>query len=390
MYVSAIIAAGGRGERLRGRVAKQLRLIGERTMLERGIEPFDASERVNEIIVVLPADILASSPPSLRGFRTPLRVVPGGARRQDSVAAGLDAVTPTTDIVVVHDGARPFCPVRLIAETVDAADESGVAIAALPARDTVKEGRVDPGLGLGVVTATLDRERIFLAQTPQAFRLDVLRDAVRSGGDLVATDEAALAERAGHRVRLVEGDPQNIKVTTDADLAFARAMVESIRTDASPRVGLGYDLHRLVEGRRLVLGGVHIPGDRGLLGHSDADAVCHAVADAVLGAASAGDIGSHFPDDDDRWKDASSVDLLRRVTSIVRERGFVVCNVDVVVVAEWPKIRGHVDLMRERLADALQITPDQVGVKGKTSEGVGAVGNGEAIVVHAIASVQPG
>ena len=389
MHVSAIIAGGGRGERLGGRVAKQLRMIGDRTMLERSIEPFDTSDRIDEIVVVLPPDVMSSPPPALAAFGTPMRLVSGGGRRQDSVAAGFDAVTPTADIVVVHDAARPFCSVELIAETVDAAFESGAAIAALPTRDTVKEGRVEDGIGLRFVRATLERDRIFLAQTPQAFRLDVLREAVALGrGGVEATDEAVLAERAGHRIRLVEGEPRNIKVTTDADLSFARDMAAAATACPPARVGLGFDLHRLVDGRRLVLGGVHIPGDRGLQGHSDADAVCHAVTDAVLGAASAGDIGTHFPDDDDRWKDTSSVDLLRQATTIVRDCGFEVCNVDVIVVAEWPKIRGYVDQMKQQLADALCVNLDQISVKGKTSEGLGAVGRGEAIAVHAIASLR--
>ena len=389
MHVAAIIAAGGRGERLGGRVAKPLRIIGDRTMLERSIAPFDTSDRIDEIVVVLPPDVLSTPPPALAAFSTPLRLVSGGGRRQDSVAAGFDAVTPTADIVVVHDAARPFCSVELIAATVDAAFESGAAIAALPTRDTVKEGRIEDGIGFRFVSATLERDRIFLAQTPQAFRIDVLREAVALGrGGLEATDEAVFAERAGHRIRLIEGEPRNIKVTTDADLSFARDMAAAATTRQHARVGLGFDLHRLVDGRRLVLGGVHIPGDRGLQGHSDADAVCHAVTDAVLGAASAGDIGTHFPDDDDRWRDASSVDLLRQATTIVHDRGFEVSNVDVVVVAEWPTIRGYVDQMKQQLADALRVNPDQISVKGKTNEGVGAIGRGEAIAVHAIASLR--
>ena len=389
MHVAAIIAAGGRGERLGGRVAKPLRIIDDRTMLERSIAPFDTSDRIDEIVVVLPPDVLSTPPPALAAFSTPLRLVSGGGRRQDSVAAGFDAVTSTADIVVVHDAARPFCSVELIAATIDAAFESGAAIAALPTRDTVKEGRIEEGIGFRFVSATLERDRIFLAQTPQAFRIDVLREAVALGrGGLEATDEAVLAERAGHRIRLIEGEPRNIKVTTDADLSFARDMAAAATTRQHARVGLGFDLHRLVDGRRLVLGGVHIPGDRGLQGHSDADAVCHAVTDAVLGAASAGDIGTHFPDDDDRWRDASSVDLLRQATTIVHDRGFEVSNVDVVVVAEWPTIRGYVDQMKQQLADALRVNPDQISVKGKTNEGVGAIGRGEAIAVHAIASLR--
>ncbi len=240
MHVAAIIAAGGRGERLGGRVAKPLRIIGDRTMLERSIAPFDTSDRIDEIVVVLPPDVLSTPPPALAAFSTPLRLVSGGGRRQDSVAAGFDAVTSTADIVVVHDAARPFCSVELIAATVDAAFESGAAIAALPTRDTVKEGRIEEGIGFRFVSATLERDRIFLAQTPQAFRVDVLREAVALGrGGLEATDEAVLAERAGHRIRLIEGEPRNIKVTTDADLSFARDMAAAATTRQHARVGLG-------------------------------------------------------------------------------------------------------------------------------------------------------
>lgn len=386
--VSAIIAAGGRGARLGGPVPKQLRAIGGRTLLEHAVAPFETSERIDEIVVVLPDDLLAAAPAGLERLRTPLRRVAGGARRQDSVAAGLAAVAASSELVVIHDAARPFCTPELIGRTLDAASASGAAVAALPALDTVKEGR--PEMGAAFVAATLARERIFLAQTPQAFRVDVLRDAIARGrGGAEATDEAALVERAGHPVRLVAGDPANVKITSEADLAAAARLASAAAGPPAPRIGLGYDLHRFVEGRRLVLGGVHVPGPRGLLGHSDADAVCHAVADAVLGAAGAGDIGQRFPDDDDRWRDASSIALLRDVGVIVRDLGFVVGNVDVVVVTEWPRIGAVAGEMRRRLAEALAIAPEQVAVKGKTSEGVGEVGRGEALVVHAVAALTP-
>lgn len=387
--VSAIIAAGGRGARLGGPVPKQLRAIGGRTLLERAVAPFEASERVDEIVVVLPADLLAAAPAGLGRLRTPLRRVAGGARRQDSVTAGLAAVAASSELVVIHDAARPFCTPELIGRTLDAASASGAAVAALPALDTVKEARREQGAAF--VSATLARERIFLAQTPQAFRVDVLRDAIARGrGGAEATDEAALAERAGHPVRLVAGDPGNVKITSEADLAAAARRASATAGPPAPRIGLGYDLHRFVEGRRLVLGGVHVPGPRGLLGHSDADAVCHAVADAVLGAAGAGDVGQRFPDDDDRWRDASSIALLQDVGVVVRDLGFVVGNVDVVVVTEWPRIGAVAGEMRRRLAEALAIAPEQVAVKGKTSEGVGEVGRGEALVVHAVAALAPG
>ncbi|MCY4598647.1 MAG: 2-C-methyl-D-erythritol 4-phosphate cytidylyltransferase [Acidobacteria bacterium] len=381
MHISAIVAAGGKGERLGGGVRKQLRTVGGRTLLERSVTPFDGSQRIAEIILVLPADLVASPPDLVRGIRTPVRLVAGGGRRQDSVAGGLGALAPESEIVVIHDAARPFCTPAVIGRTIDAAAECGAATAALPAFDTVKEGRVEDGATL--VGATLQRERVFLVQTPQAFRVDLLRDAVARGGGADATDEATLVERAGHPVRLVQGDVRNFKVTSRDDLALAEQLVSAGQVET--RVGLGYDLHRFVEGRPLVLGGVSIPGPRGLLGHSDADAVCHAVTDAVLGAAGAGDIGQLYPDDDDRWKGAASIELLRDAMGAVRKLGFAVGNVDVVVVTERPKIRAVAGTMRQRLAEVLLVAPERISVKGKTGEGVGEVGRGEALVVHAIA-----
>jgi 2-C-methyl-D-erythritol 4-phosphate cytidylyltransferase/2-C-methyl-D-erythritol 2,4-cyclodiphosphate synthase len=285
----------------------------------------------------------------------------------------------------VHDAARPFASADLIARTIAAAAESGAALAAVAARDTVKQADGS------IVRATLDRRTIFLAQTPQAFRRDVLRDALALSSDATdATDEASLAEQAGHTVRIVEGEATNIKITTLEDLAMAEAINRGGGAPAAAaRVGTGYDLHRLVEGRLLVLGGVTIPFDRGLAGYSDADAVCHAVTDAILGAAGAGDIGRHFPNTDPQWLGASSIDLLRRAAAVVREMGLAVGNVDATVIAERPKLVPHIDAMRANLAEALGVSADRISVKGKTNEGVGELGRGEAIAVHAIALLNP-
>ncbi|MYH28964.1 MAG: 2-C-methyl-D-erythritol 4-phosphate cytidylyltransferase [Acidobacteria bacterium] len=389
MRVAAIIAAGGRGLRAGGGVPKQLRSIGGRTLLELALAPFDRSARVGEIVVVLPPAQAADPPVGLQAVKTPLRVVAGGRRRQDSVAAGLDAVGDAASLVLVHDAARPFCSRALIGRVIDAAAEAGAAVPAVQATDTVKRS-ADAG-GHAVVAATLPRERIHLAQTPQGFRADVLRAAVALGRRGVdATDEALLAEQAGYTVRLVEGDPENVKITTPADLD--RAAGRAARSAAAPaaaavRLGIGYDLHRTVAGRPLILGGVHVPHDRGLDGHSDADAVCHALIDAILGGAAAGDVGQHFSNRDPRWKGASSIDLLERAVAIVRERGYAVGNADVVIIAERPPIGPHAAAMRERLAAALEVAVDAVSVKAKTGEGVDAVGRGEAIAVHAAATL---
>ena len=390
MRVAAIIAAGGRGLRAGGGVPKQLRSIGGRTLLEHALGPFDRCWRIAEIVVVLPPALAADPPPGCRTVATPLCIVAGGARRQDSVAAGLDAVGEEADVVLVHDAARPFCTPALIGRVIDAAAEAGAAVPAVQATDTVKQSA--PAEGHAVVAATLPRERIHLAQTPQGFRTNVLRAAVELGRRGVeATDEALLAERAGHPVRLVEGDPENTKITTPEDLhrAERRAARAGAAGAAAVRVGVGYDLHRTVARRPLVLGGVHVPHDRGLDGHSDADAVCHALTDAILGAAAAGDIGRHFSNRDPRWKGASSIDLLRRAVTMVHARGFTVGNADVVVIAERPRLGPHADAMRERLAHALGVAAEAVSVKAKTGEGMDAVGRGEAIAVHAVATLVP-
>jgi 2-C-methyl-D-erythritol 4-phosphate cytidylyltransferase/2-C-methyl-D-erythritol 2,4-cyclodiphosphate synthase len=381
MYVTAIIAAGGRGERVGAGRPKQLLSIGGQSILERSVSRFASHPEVSDIIVALPADLVSKPPEYLSQAGKPVRVVAGGTRRQDSVAEAFRVVPEHADVVVVHDAARPFASATLISNTIAAAAEAGAALAALESPDTVKQG------SSGFVRATLDRHTIFLAQTPQAFRRDVLRDALAVAGD--ATDEAALAERAGYQVRIVAGETTNIKITTADDLPIAEAIAAGVGKPArTGRAGLGYDLHRLVEGRPLILGGVVIPFDRGLAGHSDADAVCHAITDAILGAAGAGDIGRHFPDTDPRWKGASSLDLLRRAVEIVRGQGLAVGNVDATVILERPKLAPHVDAMRATLAEVLGVTIDRVSIKGKTNEGIGEIGRGEAIAVHAIALVR--
>jgi len=386
MHVTAIIAAGGRGQRFGGAEPKQLLTVGGRPILERSVNAFLAHASVNEVVVVLPQELVDNPPAYLRDHEKPLRIVAGGARRQDSVANGFHAAAEQSELIVIHDAARPFVSADLIARTIAAAAESGAALAALPARDTVKQGR-DHFVG-----ATLPRETIFLAQTPQAFRRSVLADALELADD--ATDEAALAERAGHQVRLVTGEASNIKITTPDDLVLAEAIAQAGKHDAiavpvgTGRAGMGYDLHRLVAGRPLILGGVTIPSDVGALGHSDADVVCHAITDAILGAAGHGDIGRHFPDADPRWKDASSLDLLARAAQMVGAQGFEVGNVDVTVLLERPKIRDHVDAMRQAVATAIGIDVTRVSIKGKTNEGVDAIGRGEAIAAHAVALVR--
>lgn len=384
MHVTAIVAAGGSGRRLGAGRPKQLLDIGGTTILERSVRAFLAHARVTDVILALPAEVAADPPGWLASAGASLRVVSGGARRQDSVANAFDHVPGDADVVLVHDAARPFVTADLIDGAIDAAAAHGAAIVALPVHDTVK--RVDLSRGGRVIAQTIPREEIYLAQTPQAFRREVLGAAIALGRSGVeATDEAALAERAGHAVHVVEGNAGNVKITTAADLALARGANAAIAQQT--RVGVGYDLHRLVEGRPLILGGVDVPCERGAMGHSDADVVCHATTDAILGASALGDIGRHFPDTDPAWKGASSVDLLRRAAAMARGAGYRIVNVDVVVVLERPKIAPFIERIREGVAAALDIPAERVAVKGKTNEGVDAVGRGEAIAAHAVAMV---
>jgi 2-C-methyl-D-erythritol 4-phosphate cytidylyltransferase/2-C-methyl-D-erythritol 2,4-cyclodiphosphate synthase len=399
VHVSAIIAAGGRGARFRGApsagghaddgLPKQFHLLAGVPILKRTVDAFQNGYAFDEVVVALPSD-LAANPPA---YLDDVIVVEGGERRQDSVAKAFAAVAPSSQVIVIHDAARPLVSPSLIERTVAAAVEHGAAIAALQARDTVKRGDASR-----IIRGTLPRNEIFLAQTPQAFRVGVLRDALRRAEELAktethpatateATDEAMLAEQAGHHVHLVDGDARNLKITTRDDLDMAERLLARSSGTPAIRIGNGYDLHRLVAGRPLILGGVTIPFDKGLDGHSDADVVCHAVTDAILGAASAGDIGRHFPDTDPAWKGADSVDLLKRAVGILREAGYRVANVDVVVIAQRPKLSPYIDAMRASLACALGIGMDLVSVKGKTNEGVDSVGAGESIAVHAVALI---
>ena len=385
MHVTAIIAAAGSGRRVGAAKPKQMLDIGGVSMLHHSVRAFVAHPRISEVILVLPEDAGAVMLDSLAlaGVEH-LRAVTGGARRQDSVANAFDQVSPDSDVVLIHDAARPFVSAALIDRTIAAAMTHGAAIAAVASRDTVK--RVSDG----VIRESIPRDTVYLAQTPQGFRREVLAAAVAAGrAGIEATDEAALAEGAGYPVHVVEGESGNVKITTAEDVEAARQRMRGGSVaPAWQRVGTGYDLHRLVEGRRLVIGGVHIPFDRGAQGHSDGDVACHAATDAILGAASLGDIGRHFPDTDPQWKDADSLVFLSEAAQLVRARGYAIANLDITVILERPKIKDAIDAMRARLAAALGIHPSAVSVKGKTNEGVDAVGRGEAIAAHAVALLQ--
>jgi 2-C-methyl-D-erythritol 4-phosphate cytidylyltransferase/2-C-methyl-D-erythritol 2,4-cyclodiphosphate synthase len=320
------------------------------------------------------------------GFQRVQAIVAGGERRQDSVAAGLAALPEATEIVVIHDGARPLADAALFDRAARAAAEHRAAIAAMPVADTLK--RVQDGQ----ITVTVDRSGLWAAQTPQAFRLETLRRAIAASAGEDVTDEARICEAAGVPVAVVPASLANLKVTHPEDIPVAEALLRARRAAPSvamPRVGIGYDTHRFAPGRRLVIGGVEIPAELGLEGHSDADVLLHAIADAILGAAALGDIGQHFPPSDERFRDANSQELLREAACLVHAAGWEVGNVDATILAEAPRMAPHATLMSERIAACLAIAPNAVSIKATTNEGMGAIGRGEGIAAMATAMLLP-
>lgn len=393
MTAKAIVAAAGSGRRMGAGISKVFLPLAGRPLLLHTLETLTASPCLEGVVVVVRAEDVPLCRRLVRGagLGKVEAVVAGGAERQDSVARGLLALGEGADVVAVHDGARPLCSPALVEATVAAARRTGAALAAVPVKDTIKVVDAD-----GRVVSTPDRRGLFAAQTPQAFRLEVLREAfaAASARGWRATDEAALVEALGRPVAVVPGEEANLKVTTPMDLALAEEILRARRgeagSDAPPalaglRVGHGYDVHPLVPGRRLVLGGVEIPHEVGLAGHSDADAVVHALIDALLGAAGLGDIGAWFPDDDARFCGADSLELLREVAAHLRGLGWRVLNCDVTVIAERPRLSPHREAMRRRLAEGLGVSPHRVGVKATTTEGLGFAGRGEGIAAHAVA-----
>jgi 2-C-methyl-D-erythritol 4-phosphate cytidylyltransferase / 2-C-methyl-D-erythritol 2,4-cyclodiphosphate synthase len=374
--VGAVVAAGGSGRR--AGLAKQWLDLGGESVLRRAARLFAGSDLVDDLVVVVPAGEEGRGAAELAGLHKGARAVAGGEARADSVRRGLEALRSCA-VVLIHDAARPFASPDLLRRVAQAAARDGAALAAQPITDTVK--RAEAGAEGPRVAATLDRRELWLAQTPQGFRLELLLRAYAAAGAeaSAATDECALVERLGASVTLVPGEAGNFKITSPEDVERARAL-----TEAPFATGVGYDCHRFEAGRRLLLGGVEFEGD-GLLGHSDADVCAHAIGDAVLGAAGLGDLGRHFPDTDSRFKGASSLDLLRQIALKAGEAGWRVGNADVTLAARRPKIAPRADEMRSRLAEALGVSPGQVNVKATTGEGMGFVGRAEGIAAHAVA-----
>lgn len=379
--VALLLAAGG-GSRHGGPEPKQFLSLAGVPLLRRAAEGLVRCGRVSALLPVCPAG-LEDRVASLLGGLPALPPVAGGATRQASVRAGLEALASGGDppgAVLVHDAARPLVPEGTVAAVLDAlAAGADGAIPALPVTDTLKRGD-----GAGGVAETVPREGLWRAQTPQGFRFGALLGAHCAEAEAEATDDAALLERAGRRVALVAGSEANAKVTHPGDLARMEA---AMRGAMLPRVGTGYDVHRLVEGRPLWLCGVCVPHGLGLDGHSDADVGLHALCDALYGALAEGDIGVWFPPSEARWKDADSADFLRHAAGRVAARGGVVASADVTLVCERPKIAPHAAAMRARIAGLLGVPEGRVSVKATTSERLGFTGREEGIAAQAAVSV---
>lgn len=382
--IAAVVVAAGQGQRAGGDLPKQFQRIGDQTILRRSLSTLLSVPEIGAVQPVIRSEDRALYDQAASGL-TLLPPVPGGATRQASVRAGLEALAhQSPEIVLVHDAARPFASPALIARAIAAARAGGGAIPALPVADTIKT--VD---AQGRVLETLDRGRLRLIQTPQAFAFGPLLEAHRRAaaqGRNDFTDDAALAEWAGLAVSVFEGEPGNFKMTNPDDFARVEAMRVAQLGDV--RVGTGVDVHAFGPGDHVTIGGLRIPHHQALTGHSDADVALHALVDALLGALSDGDIGSHFPPSDPQWKDAASDRFLAFAVERVKQRGGIIAHLDLTIVCEGPKIGPHRDAMRESIARIAGIDANRVAIKATTSERLGFTGRSEGIVAYATATVR--
>ena len=384
--IAVLIVAGGRGTRMGG-TPKQYRSLAGEPVLARTVRAFAAALPDAPIQAVIAAGDenayrAAIADTGLADGADALPPAIGGESRQASVHAGLEALASMRpQLVLIHDAARPFVNAQVIAEACRAASEHGAAVPGVPVTDTIK--LIDTQ---GAVHQTPERANLRAIQTPQAFGFDLILAAHRAQAGAGLSDDGAVAEAAGHTVHVFQGDAQNVKITTADDLAAAEARLGGAMTDI--RIGQGYDVHALGPGNAVWFGGVAIPHDQALVGHSDADVVAHAVTDAILGALADGDIGSHFPPSDAQWKGAASSIFLAHAAKLVRARGGQIAHIDATVVCERPKVGPHRDAIRASLASIMGIDIGRVAVKATTSERLGFPGREEGVVAMATATVR--
>ena len=366
--VTAVLVAAGSSSRMG--FDKLSFVMDGVSVLQRSVEAFDKHPAITSLVLVAGKNI--DFVKSVAGCCTkPVRVVQGGSTRAESVKKGVAAAEG--ELIAVHDAARPFVSEKIITETIEAACRFDAAAPAVAVKDTIKVGAKTKGQTM--VLNTPDRSSLYAVQTPQCFKRALYMEALQKVDDNMVTDDCSLLEQAGFSVVLTEGSYENYKITTPEDLKEERKM----------RIGHGYDVHRLVEGRKLILGGVEIPYEKGLLGHSDADVLAHAVMDALLGALALGDIGKHFPDTDEQYAGADSLVLMAHVARLLAEKGWRVENVDATILCQKPKLAPHIAAMRENMARAMGVCAEQVSVKATTEEKLGFTGEGLGIAAHAVA-----
>ncbi len=380
---AAIIPAAGSGSRMGLQEPKQYCLLAGIPILVHTVRPFLKSRFIRKVVVVVPPDWLKRTEELfdqyLKGEEC-LEVVPGGKRRQDSVWQGILQLPEEIEIVLVHDGARPLITTGLIDRCYRKCVEDSAVIAAVPVKDTLKQCADD-----NRIVRTVPRDTLWQAQTPQAARLSILKECYAAYGDMDVTDEASLLELGSIPVSVVEGSERNLKITRPEDLFIAEKLMGSEKKGM--RVGHGFDAHRFEEKRKLILGGVEIDYHLGLAGHSDADVLCHAVCDALLGAIGQGDIGQHFPDSDKQYKGISSLVLLESVVQLVYKNDFTISNVDVTLVCQFPKLSPYLPKMRQKLAKCCHTEVERINIKATTTEKMGFTGRQEGISCHAVALV---
>jgi len=382
MKVVALVVAAGRGVRFGGPTPKQWLDCAGTPLLARTLSALAAAPLISHILTVIHPDDLAAYEAALAASGADaLAPAFGGESRQISVRKGLEALmAQRPDIVLIHDGARPFVSVGLVSRAIAAAEAHGAAVPGVAVTDSVKQVEETR------IVASPDRAALRTVQTPQAFRFDLILAAHRAASRLDMTDDAAVAEAAGHAVHIFEGDPVNLKVTTMSDLETAARRFAPAVSDV--RVGQGFDVHAFVEGDAVWLGGVKIPHSHKLDGHSDADVVIHALCDAIYGALGDGDIGAHFPPSEEKWRGAASSIFLEHAAARVRARGGVIAHLDVNLVCEAPRVGPHRDAMRARIAEIAGISVNRVGVKATTAEKLGFVGRREGVACMALATVR--
>ncbi len=378
----AVVVAAGRGVRMGAAVNKVLLPLCGEPVIRHAVRAFCEADEIDGVVVVASADETEQMRAALCGLEKVCAIVPGGSTRQESVKNGLDALPKEARIALVHDGARPLISRELIARCIRQTEDCGSAVVCTPVTDTVKVEKD------GCVVRTLDRSQLRTVQTPQCFFAGELKAAYEAAArdGVSVTDDASVMEHAGHSVHLLESSEVNFKLTTPEDLRRAEDIIgERKFMQRLPRTGFGYDVHKLVSGRRLILCGKEIPWEKGLDGHSDADVAVHALMDALLGAACLGDIGRLYPDNDPAFEGADSMKLLADVLRRVKDAGYAVVHADVTIVAQKPKLMPYMDEMRRNLENAMPGA--QVNVKATTTERLGFEGRGEGISAQAVATI---